>query len=410
MTRSRLLTTAIAIALVTGVPGTAVAQGEELSDPEGPEWALTRYYDEEQAETVVVPFEVLPTLRLEDGTASGFAGCNQFSGGYELDGDSLSFGEELSVTLALCDGPAQVVEDHYLAGLGSVDSWFIDENVLQLYDGLGDIVLTFEIPSIRLTASQMVALTAALETMGLDLAALQTEIETLREEKDALNVPKLRERIKTLEAESKKAKSRLKELESSPVVDPAPAQPTAVEFSSPEKVLLKGIPSRIANHCAPRRSSLPKGTKAAVTCRPKTNVVSSVDYYLLEGQQAASEFGTVMQSYNVPEPVSNDATCEQGVKTQRYTIGNGWQAEGCYRENKRAQLHFIDNATNCKKLKVGGKTVPSPALYISLEGTNSDVARLYEWATKNLGAGSGQLTSITQPIPSKLGTSPSCPT
>jgi hypothetical protein len=281
--------------------------------------------------------------------------------------------------------------------------------VLQLYDGLGDIVLTFEMPSIGWTATQVATLNATLDAMRVSMADLQTEVETLRDEKDALNVPKLRERIKALESENKKAKNRIKELESNPVVDPTPKPPVTVAFSSPEKVLLKGIPSRIANHCSPRRSSLPKGTRAAVTCRPNTNIISSIDYYLLEGEQAASEFGTVMQSYNVPQPVGDDATCEQGIKTQRYTIGLGWQAEGCYRENKRAQLHFVDNATDCKKLKVGGKTVPSPAFYVSLEGTNNDVARLYEWATKNLAPGSGQLTSITQHIPSKLGASPSCP-
>ena len=49
-----------------------------------------------------------------------------------------------------------------------------------------------------------------------------------------------------------------------------------------------------------------------------------------------------------------------------------------------AQLRFVDNATDCKKLKVGGKTLSSPAFYIALQGTNNDVAQVYDWATRNL--------------------------
>jgi len=147
-----------------------------------------------------------------------------------------------------------------------------------------------------------------------------------------------------------------------------------------------------------------------VTCRPNTKVVSSVDYYLLEGELAARQFGTVMDAYNVPESPGGGQSCKEGVKSWRYTFGTGWQAEGCYRENKVAQLRFIDNATDCKKLKVGSKTLGSPTFYIALQGTDNDVARVYDWATRNLDTGSGQLTSITQPIPSNLGSSTSCPT
>jgi hypothetical protein len=352
---------------------------------------------------MAVPFEVQPTLRLDDGTASGFAGCNQFSGDYELDGSRLTFGEEMSVTLAFCDGPGQLVEDTYLAALGRVGGWSIDEGQLQLYDNLGDSTLAFEVPSVRWTATQMATLMSALD-------GLQTELDTLRDDTDALNVPRLRERIKALESENKRVKNRLAEMESAPGVDPTPRAPATTSYSSAEKVLLKGIPSRIANYCSPLRTALPKGTRAALTCKPNTNVVSELSYYLLEGERAATQFGATMDSYNVPQVSADDQTCEQGVKSHRYWIGRGWQAEGCYRENKRAQLRFVDNATDCKKLKVGGKTLANPAFYISLQGASSDVARVHDWATKNLAESSSQLTSITQYIPSNLGSSPSCPT
>lgn len=398
----------MAAALLVSLPGVALAQDQEPVSPEGADWSLTSYYDEGGGENAVVPFEVQPTLRLDDGVASGFAGCNQFSGSYELDGSSLTFGEEMSVTLALCEGPGQLVEDSYLAALGQVGSWSIQDGRLQLYDNLGDATLAFEVPTILWTASQVAMLVSMLDTMQTAVVDLQTEIDTLRDDTDSLNVPRLRERIKVLESENDKIKDRLAKVEDAPTVDPTPKAGSSASFSAAEKVLLEGIPTRIATYCSPLRSSLPKGTRAAVTCRPNTKLVSSVDYYLMEGSQAAAQFGTVMAAFNVPEVAAGGESCESGVKSQRYTVGNGWQAQGCYRENKVAQLRFVDNATDCKKLKVGDKTLGSPAVYIALQASSNDVAGVYDWATRNLSDDSAQLTSITQPIPSKLGNSTSC--
>ncbi len=339
---------------------------------------------------------------MQDGVASGFAGCNQFSGSYELDGGALRFSEEMSVTLALCDDPAQGVEDAYLALLADVDGWLIDAEVLELTNSFGEVILTFEVPHILWTTNQVTALMATLAELRGSVDDLQGEIVTLREDVEALNVPKLRQRIKKLETDSKAIKKTLDQLEDAPKVDP-PA--SSESYSSAEKVLLKGIPTRIANFCSPLRSSLPKSTRAAVTCRPNTNAVSTVDYYLMNGADAASEFGSVMSRFNVPEITEGD-TCGEGVKSQRVAIGGGWQAEGCYRTGGTAQVRFIDNAADCKKLKVGGKTMPNPAIYMALQG--SDLKRVYSWATKNMPADTTQVTSITQPIPSKLAPSPSC--
>ena len=78
---------------------------------------------------------------------------------------------------------------------------------------------------------------------------------------------------------------------------------------------------------------------------------------------------------------------------------------------QRAELRVVDNATDCRKLKVGGKTLQSPAFYIEVQGQGNDLERVHAWVTKNLAAGSTQLTGITQPIDRpKAGRSPSCPT
>jgi heat shock protein HslJ len=396
--RIRLLTTAILSVALVALPGSAMAQDEVAL--EGTDWSLVAYYVEEDGAIAPVPFEVNATLRLEDGTASGYGGCNRFSGSYDLDGSNIEFSEEMSVTLAFCEGAGQAVEDAYLADLGNIGGWSVEGERLELYDNLGDLLLTFEVPSIAWTPTQLAVLIAALDNLEADIDALRTDT-------DKLNVPTLRDRIKALEAENKKLTNRLEKVEDAPSADPVPETQSS-SFNASEKVLLKGIPTRIRNYCSQLRTALPKGTRAAVTCRPNTNVVSTVDYYLLDGSRATTEFGSVMSSYNVPEAAVGGETCADGTKSQNIFLGNGWQAQGCYRENKTAQLRFVDNATDCKKLKVGGKTLGSPAFYIALQAADNDVARAYEWATRGVDEGSGQLTSITQPIPSNAADSPAC--
>ena len=82
-----------------------------------------------------------PTLLLEDGNASGFGGCNTFTGGYELDGDSISIGP-LAGTLMACELQKMAVEGVYLPALEAADAWSIDGDELVLSSG-GEETLRF---------------------------------------------------------------------------------------------------------------------------------------------------------------------------------------------------------------------------------------------------------------------------
>ncbi len=86
-----------------------------------------------------------PTLRLESATtrASGFAGCNRFSGPYTLSGDSLSFGPLISTKMACAQG--NDVEVAYLAALAEVRSFTATDSVLTLR-GSGAPVATLRVP------------------------------------------------------------------------------------------------------------------------------------------------------------------------------------------------------------------------------------------------------------------------
>ena len=407
MNRQRIIRAALAAVLVAAVPATISAQDEPLVTPEGVEWTLTSYYDEDTAESVSLPFDSDASLRLQDGIAAGSGGCNQFNGSYEIDGSSLRFSEEMAVTLALCEADVQMIEDAYLAALGRVDGWTMDAGVLELSDDFGNVILIFEVPDILWTSSQLSGLLLTIDGLQAENDRLSEELVTLRSDMEAENVARLRERIRTLESENGQITRRLEALEAQPDTDPGSGGSST--YSAAERVLLEGIPRRIESFCTPLRSALPKNTKAAVRCRPNTSLVTTIDYYLMEGGDAASAFQAEMTAFNVPQVTSATQTCAQGIKSHQW-VGAGWQADGCYRTNERAEVRFVDNATECRKLRAGRNTLQSPSLYIAVQGSGRDIEGVHSWATRNLEAGSGQLTSLTVPIERPdAAWSPSCP-
>jgi heat shock protein HslJ len=80
----------------------------------------------------------------DDGRASGTAGCNRFSGGYEVDGDSLSFGP-LAATKMFCgeDGVMEQ-EQRVFAALEATRSFTIDGSALTFVDEGGAMLLAFD--------------------------------------------------------------------------------------------------------------------------------------------------------------------------------------------------------------------------------------------------------------------------
>lgn len=76
-----------------------------------------------------------PSLQLDstEQRASGLAGCNRFTGSYQLDGQSLSFGP-LAMTSMLCaDG--MELEQAFSQVLTDTDNWRLAEGRLQLLKG-----------------------------------------------------------------------------------------------------------------------------------------------------------------------------------------------------------------------------------------------------------------------------------
>jgi heat shock protein HslJ len=211
--RKTLVGALAATMLVSAISTVVVAQDELDVTPEGVVWSLTSTGGEP------VPAEVNASLYVEDGEANGNAGCNSFSGTYQIDGASLVFDPNVAVTLAICDGPAQQVEDAHLPLLATVASWSITGNELSLADEGGSVVLTYEQPTVDITLTDIDALLAELvrlderitrtrqDVRSLNIPQTQQEVLKNAEAITALgatvteqNVPRLRERVKANEA------------------------------------------------------------------------------------------------------------------------------------------------------------------------------------------------------------------
>ena len=70
----------------------------------------------------------------QDGTVSGFAGCNTFTGSYTVTGSALSLGP-LATTKIGCPRPASAVEADVLAGLAGVRAWSVGADGRLVLDG-----------------------------------------------------------------------------------------------------------------------------------------------------------------------------------------------------------------------------------------------------------------------------------
>jgi heat shock protein HslJ len=92
---------------------------------EGTQWTLS------SSASADAPGDEAPTLMLEEGNASGFGGCNTFSGGYELDGESITIGP-LAGTLMACEEPKMAAEAFYLPALEAADAWTVEGGELVL--------------------------------------------------------------------------------------------------------------------------------------------------------------------------------------------------------------------------------------------------------------------------------------
>jgi heat shock protein HslJ len=108
---------------------------------EGIDWEVTGYNNGRSA--VVSPqLGTTLTVRFEDGTLAGDAGCNRFHGTYARDGAGLRVDSALATTRKHCPDDVMQQEREFLAAVQSAVTWAIDRGMLDMHRADGERVLT----------------------------------------------------------------------------------------------------------------------------------------------------------------------------------------------------------------------------------------------------------------------------
>jgi heat shock protein HslJ len=138
-----LLLSLVLSACQTVDPGLPIT-GENEDDPLlGTEWLLERIY----AEPVIEGSVVSAQFEHQNNTTliSGLAGCNSYSGNYQVDGNQLTFGEIIATEMA-CQEPQGIMqqEQQYLRALfEDITSYQLTDDKLLMQNEAGETILEY---------------------------------------------------------------------------------------------------------------------------------------------------------------------------------------------------------------------------------------------------------------------------
>lgn len=146
MTRLHLvfaLTPAV-MSLLACAPERTMSENAGVAELENVEWMLI----EVDGTAAPATERKAPTLTLssKDHRAHGFAGCNRFTGGYELNGDKLRF-TALATTRMACAEPTR--EPALLKALEDTASWRIEGRTLELLDASSSVRARWTVTAIE---------------------------------------------------------------------------------------------------------------------------------------------------------------------------------------------------------------------------------------------------------------------
>jgi heat shock protein HslJ len=112
---------------------------EHAGDLEGTTWLLTA-----DAPLGVALEAVGVSATFADGRLSGRSGCNNYSTTYQLEGDSITIGQDIATTLMSCPPAVTAVETAFLARLPRAAGFTIEGDILTMTDDQGEIILKFQ--------------------------------------------------------------------------------------------------------------------------------------------------------------------------------------------------------------------------------------------------------------------------
>jgi heat shock protein HslJ len=136
-TRRNLVLLAVGIIVLLGAAVIVIrASGGDSGDDLEGDWTVELLVIDGEEMPVVAG--TTPTATFAGGDVQGSAGCNTFSGGYEIDGESLTMGPFAS-TRMFCEEPSGAMDQEaaYLGLLGEAESFTVDGDVLAIRAGDG---------------------------------------------------------------------------------------------------------------------------------------------------------------------------------------------------------------------------------------------------------------------------------
>jgi putative lipoprotein len=97
-------------------------------------WKLNELNGTKITMATAQPREVRITLASEDARASGFSGCNSFTGVYKQKGNALRF-TQMAGTLSACESPLMALESQFITMLNAINAYRIEGERLLLLNG-----------------------------------------------------------------------------------------------------------------------------------------------------------------------------------------------------------------------------------------------------------------------------------
>jgi heat shock protein HslJ len=113
----------VTVALQIGSQSLKGCGGASMDLLAGPEWTVTMI----GADPTPTGINVTLAFDGEKSSVAGSSGCNRFFGGFALGGEGLAFDEAMAGTRMACEEPKMSVEQSFLALLGQIDRFDIDD-------------------------------------------------------------------------------------------------------------------------------------------------------------------------------------------------------------------------------------------------------------------------------------------
>lgn len=104
-------------------------------------WVLESYGEPDDLKTVLADTEITANFNSAEGKVEGSAGCNDYGGSYQLQGDELSVPGPITATMKSCGEQIDQQEFAYLRALEAAENYTIDD--AQLTVVCGETILVF---------------------------------------------------------------------------------------------------------------------------------------------------------------------------------------------------------------------------------------------------------------------------